>query len=526
MSSDELKKEIKSDFLSLSAAAKQSGVSQDYLRFLIFKKRLRGQKIGRNWVTRHEWLEEYFSQVKRRNGSSHNQLPVSRVDSFLSSSALPVYLSVDNNQEKQSIRGSGLINLFLITKNAAKLLYKTQVFLSDFIAEIYRLLAEKRNRLSPISVIRGVSSVFFTKKYKYIRDICLNSVLFFIMFFFGMAATHFITLEQNQRVSSAHLGTTLARVYVHVQKDTANIALSLDRQLASYSESKIVATLLAAATHPWQHTISLLSSHTSLPSSVQTFFPKMNSQPLSLQMGQIYQSIRQLVQANGGSPSSSIMPDVSHVPEGIGTQVPVANSDAEEGDIISFVDGAYQLSPSEMDDHMFGVVGDHSAVTLGADEHRGMNVVFTGRSLVRVSTVNGEIRAGDFISSSQIPGIGAKVGGYGQMLGIALADYRESDPEKIGKIHVAINISVNSPLTRLASRPMEFLRYLLAFLVGGGAIISGFVYFGKVAKSGVEALGRNPLAARLIQFGIFLNLILMLGIMVAGVTIAYVIIII
>ena len=38
--------EKNNDFLPLSIAAKQWGVSQDYLRFLIFKKKLRGEKYG------------------------------------------------------------------------------------------------------------------------------------------------------------------------------------------------------------------------------------------------------------------------------------------------------------------------------------------------------------------------------------------------------------------------------------------------------------------------------------------------
>ena len=153
-------------------------------------------------------------------------------------------------------------------------------------------------------------------------------------------------------------------------------------------------------------------------------------------------------------------------------------------------------------------------------------MVFVGKSFVRVSSINGEIHAGDFISSSVIPGIGAKVDGYGEVLGIALADYREADHEKIGKIPVAINIGVNTPLTRFAAHPIETLRYFLALLIGSSSVIVGLIYFGKVARSGVEALGRNPLAARMIQVGVFLNLLLTFGIIVTGAVIAYGIIII
>ena len=48
------------EFLSLAEAAKEFDVSQNYLRFLIFKKKLQGVKMGRNWVTTREWMGEYF----------------------------------------------------------------------------------------------------------------------------------------------------------------------------------------------------------------------------------------------------------------------------------------------------------------------------------------------------------------------------------------------------------------------------------------------------------------------------------
>ena len=56
-------------YLSLAEAAKSRKVSQDYLRFLIFKKKLHAVKFGRNWVTKAAWLDEYFSQVKKRGST-------------------------------------------------------------------------------------------------------------------------------------------------------------------------------------------------------------------------------------------------------------------------------------------------------------------------------------------------------------------------------------------------------------------------------------------------------------------------
>ena len=58
------------------------------------------------------------------------------------------------------------------------------------------------------------------------------------------------------------------------------------------------------------------------------------------------------------------------------------------------------------------------------------------------------------------------------------------------------------------------------------SFVFGILHFGKMAKSGVEALGRNPLAAKTIQFGILLNVLIAIVIMALGLGIAYLVLII
>lgn len=50
----------------LSHAAKEFGVSQNYLRFLIFKKKLRGKKIGQKWCVTREWVNACFQKIDSR----------------------------------------------------------------------------------------------------------------------------------------------------------------------------------------------------------------------------------------------------------------------------------------------------------------------------------------------------------------------------------------------------------------------------------------------------------------------------
>ena len=53
----------------------------------------------------------------------------------------------------------------------------------------------------------------------------------------------------------------------------------------------------------------------------------------------------------------------------------------------------------------------------------------------------------------------------------------------------------------------------------------GFIYFGKMSKTGVEAIGRNPLAGKQIQFNVILHLAVTVAIVLAGLAMAYFILI-
>src|SRR3989344_7950626 len=54
------------EYHTLAGIAKEFGVSQDYLRFLIFKKKLKAVKFGRNWFTTREWMQDFFNSAPKR----------------------------------------------------------------------------------------------------------------------------------------------------------------------------------------------------------------------------------------------------------------------------------------------------------------------------------------------------------------------------------------------------------------------------------------------------------------------------
>ncbi|MBM2826843.1 MAG: Helix-turn-helix domain [Dehalococcoidia bacterium] len=67
---DEHDEEEDSVFFSLAEAARAFGLSPHTLRNQVAHGRLEAVKIGRNWATRREWMEEYLSSRKKnaKNG--------------------------------------------------------------------------------------------------------------------------------------------------------------------------------------------------------------------------------------------------------------------------------------------------------------------------------------------------------------------------------------------------------------------------------------------------------------------------
>jgi hypothetical protein len=71
-----------------------------------------------------------------------------------------------------------------------------------------------------------------------------------------------------------------------------------------------------------------------------------------------------------------------------------------------------------------GVVSTKVGILLGASTTNGVPVAFSGRVPVKVTTENGEIKQGDYLTvSATIPGYAMKLTGEGRAIGKALSDY-------------------------------------------------------------------------------------------------------
>jgi hypothetical protein len=219
----------------------------------------------------------------------------------------------------------------------------------------------------------------------------------------------------------------------------------------------------------------------------------------------------------------------------------IADKNVVDGNIITSTSKGYVLATTIYDSNMYGVYTESPAIFLqNTDEEQTKPVTTSGKAYVLVSSINGNIKKNDSITTSTIPGVGQKATRNGMVLGTALQDYSNSNPKASGKILASINPHFNSSLADTKTNVLEVLknasdpgmltqltslRYILAV---GIVLISfgiGFIYFGRVASTGVEALGRNPLASRMIQLNLILNLIIMIVIVIAGLGIGWMILI-
>jgi len=110
---------------------------------------------------------------------------------------------------------------------------------------------------------------------------------------------------------------------------------------------------------------------------------------------------------------------------------PTKDKTIEPGDVVASdvfnkehvikTDKEYQLNA-------MGVVSTKPGIILGGlIDGGGVNVALAGRIPVKINLNNGEIKAGDYLTSSDIPGIAMKATKAGKVLGIALEDFSQSD---------------------------------------------------------------------------------------------------
>lgn len=194
------------------------------------------------------------------------------------------------------------------------------------------------------------------------------------------------------------------------------------------------------------------------------------------------------------------------------------------------------------------VVGTSDSSFVLAEDSQKIFVASGGKFQVLMSDQNGTINPGDFVTISPITGIGMKSDEFQEIVigkaidgfdGTAnklseavIKDAQGVDKKiSIGRIQVDIAIMRNPVLRSTASLP-SFLReaseyisgkpvnpirvYLsLAVLIAASAVSGALIYSG--VRSGMIAIGRNPLSKKSILRGIFQVVVVALIIFVIGI---------
>ncbi|OGM76701.1 hypothetical protein A2188_00560 [Candidatus Woesebacteria bacterium RIFOXYA1_FULL_43_9] len=229
------------------------------------------------------------------------------------------------------------------------------------------------------------------------------------------------------------------------------------------------------------------------------------------------------------------------VATGLAAPLPVVG-EVEDGSILCSTETGNVPCERTYDPSTFGVFVSNPAASFQLDvtEEGIKSVMTSGKAYVLVSGVAGPIKKGDFITSSTVKGRAQKASKSGYVLGMAMEDYNETGADKTGKILASISIRpailssgaganlldlLKSGVDAAFMTPMAALRYTIAALLVGASVIFGFMYFGKTARSSVEAIGRNPLASKKIQLGVFINILMTILIMGGGLGIAYLILV-
>lgn len=225
---------------------------------------------------------------------------------------------------------------------------------------------------------------------------------------------------------------------------------------------------------------------------------------------------------------------------GVARMVETKEKNVPDGSILSASrQGAAVFSTLAYDPQVVGVVSRDAAIILNTSgTTKGVPVIPNGTVYILVSSRDGNIKKGDLLTTSTIPGVAVKALKDGYVLGTALEDYSNSNKKQVDKIAIDLNLHYfNSKPTILGTlsdifkiallptkdSPTPIYKYLAAAAVVIASFVLAFMTFGRTAAKGVEALGRNPAASKIIHLGIIFNVTIVGLIVLAGLVVAFLI---
>ena len=181
--------EMNINYISLHEAAKLTNYSQDYISLLCRQKKIKGIKMGRNWVTTTEWVENYINRTK---GSGQFVIPVKiktkkdieskeRVYTQRNIDSKDVNLKITKNKSFKQQRYSKRLNSVQAYRSQIKSSLIDNVILASFLVGFVAINLVIFNLYSPVvnqSLLEYSKTVQGSKNIKYFStliDLDLNS---------------------------------------------------------------------------------------------------------------------------------------------------------------------------------------------------------------------------------------------------------------------------------------------------------------------------------------------------------------
>ena len=224
---------------------------------------------------------------------------------------------------------------------------------------------------------------------------------------------------------------------------------------------------------------------------------------------------------------------------GVATLVTTNLKNVKDGSILSNSPNGAILSKVPYDPQVVGVVSRDAAIFISNTSNtNAVPVIANGNVYMLVSSQQGNIKKGDYLTTSTIPGIAVKANDAGYVLGTALEGY--SNPNKKQTELIAVNLDLHyyntkptfvgtlTDILKIALLPSNnatspLWKYIVAAAVALSSLVLAFLTFGRTAAKGVEALGRNPSASKIIHLGIIFNVGIVVVIVLAGLSVAFMI---
>src|SRR5437660_3784326 len=128
------------------------------------------------------------------------------------------------------------------------------------------------------------------------------------------------------------------------------------------------------------------------------------------------------------------------------TTYAVQDTSAADGDILFTDNGNLIRATDSYSAKLFGVVQKLPVVVYRNGDPAKLAVARDGLATVNITTFNGEIKKGDYITSSEIQGKGQKATQSGYILGTANEDFGNTDGTQLnynGKSYASGQIQVN-----------------------------------------------------------------------------------